>query len=211
MCALDLINRCVHSLVNNTVLFLACQYKLHASWEAHLLVAQTRPIVDAGSTSSQSTPSIYMHQIITVRLVASASSLLRPSITTAPLSTPLFLDRSSIKLHLCRRRQWLRPSHAAVQPPPTLLLTPPPLPWPTLPARLHGHLEADSASPSHRPTSRRPTKARNPLGEASAPPERGRGGEHASTMCLRVGFLPVRWRPPCRRGHDPPATSECSR
>jgi hypothetical protein len=43
VCALDLINRCVHSLVNNVVLFLACQYELHASWEAHLLVAQTRP------------------------------------------------------------------------------------------------------------------------------------------------------------------------
>jgi hypothetical protein len=45
-CSLDLINRCVHSLVNNVVLFLACQYELHASWEAHLLVAQTWPTVD---------------------------------------------------------------------------------------------------------------------------------------------------------------------
>jgi hypothetical protein len=45
-CTLDLINRCVHSLVNNVVLFLACQYELHASWEAHLLVPQTWPTVD---------------------------------------------------------------------------------------------------------------------------------------------------------------------
>jgi hypothetical protein len=129
-----------------------------------------------GSAFNQSTPSIYIHQIITVRLVASASSLLHPSIATAPLSTPLFLDRSSIKLHPCRRRQRLRPSHATVQPPLTLLPTPLPLPRPTLPARLHGHLEADSASPCCRPT-----KARNPLGEASAPPKRERGGEQWRT------------------------------
>jgi hypothetical protein len=69
-----------------------------------------------GSAFSQSTPSIYIHQIITV--LASASSLPHPSIATAPLSAPLFLDISSIKLHPRRRRQWLRPSHAAVQPPP---------------------------------------------------------------------------------------------
>jgi hypothetical protein len=159
------------------------------------------------SAFSQSTPSIYIHQIITVRLVTSASSLLHPSIVTAPLSAPLFLDRSSIKLHPRRRRQWLfglptPPSNL----PPTLLPTPPPLPPPTLPAHLHGHLEVDLASPS-----RRPTKARNPLGEASAPPEQGRGGEHASALRLWVGFLLVRWRPPSRRGRGPPATSECSR
>jgi hypothetical protein len=59
-----------------------------------------------------------MHQIITVRLVASPSSLLHPSIATAPLSAPLFLDRSSNRLHPRRRRQRLRPSHAVVQPPP---------------------------------------------------------------------------------------------
>jgi hypothetical protein len=33
----------VHSLVNNVVLFLVCQYELHFSWEAHLLVAQRSP------------------------------------------------------------------------------------------------------------------------------------------------------------------------
>jgi hypothetical protein len=78
-----------------------------------------------------------MHQIITVCLVASPSSLLHPSIATAPLFAPLFLDRSSNRLHLCRRRQRLWPSHAAVQPPPppAFLPTPPPLPprplaWP---------------------------------------------------------------------------------
>jgi hypothetical protein len=70
------------------------------------------------SAFSQSTPSIYIHQIITVRLVASSSSLLHPSIVTAPLSAPLFLDISSIKLHPRHRRQWLRSSHAAIQPPP---------------------------------------------------------------------------------------------
>jgi hypothetical protein len=44
VCTLDLINRCVRSLVNNVVLFLACQYEVHASWEAHLfVVAQTSP------------------------------------------------------------------------------------------------------------------------------------------------------------------------
>jgi hypothetical protein len=42
-CALDLINKCVHSLVNNVVLFLDCQHGLHFSWEAHLLVAQRSP------------------------------------------------------------------------------------------------------------------------------------------------------------------------
>jgi hypothetical protein len=42
-CALDLINKCVHSLVNNVVLFLDCQHGLHFFWEAHLLVAQRSP------------------------------------------------------------------------------------------------------------------------------------------------------------------------
>jgi hypothetical protein len=41
-----------------------------------------------GSAFSQSAPSIYMRQIITIHLVASASSLLHPSIATAPLSSP---------------------------------------------------------------------------------------------------------------------------
>jgi hypothetical protein len=41
--ALELINRCVHSLVPDVVLSLACIYELHTSWEAHLLVvAQTK-------------------------------------------------------------------------------------------------------------------------------------------------------------------------
>jgi hypothetical protein len=43
VCALELINRCVHSLVADVVLILACQYEVHAFWEAHLLVvAQTK-------------------------------------------------------------------------------------------------------------------------------------------------------------------------
>jgi hypothetical protein len=42
-CALALINTCVHSLVNNVVLFLDFQHGLHFSWEAHLLVAQSSP------------------------------------------------------------------------------------------------------------------------------------------------------------------------
>jgi hypothetical protein len=95
----------MHSLVNNVVLFLACQYELHASG---------RPICLWPRQGPQSTlvlpPTNHHRPPRRLRF--------KPSIATAPLSAPLFLDRSSIKLHPRRRRQRLRPSHTAVQPPP---------------------------------------------------------------------------------------------
>lgn len=50
-----------------------------------------------------------MHQIVIVRLIVSASSLLHPSMATAPLSAPLFLlDRSSSSVKARRSTLGLR-------------------------------------------------------------------------------------------------------
>jgi hypothetical protein len=82
--ALELINRCVHSLVPDVVLSLACKYELHTSWETHLLVVtQTKAHCRSnrrGQRLSSPTPRV-VSPVATAR--PPRYRILRPSLTLA--------------------------------------------------------------------------------------------------------------------------------
>jgi hypothetical protein len=112
--ALALINRCVHSLVPNVVLCLACKYGIHASWEAHLLVvAQTKAHCRSTVVSALAPP----------RPAPSLPSQQHDLLATA-FSTPLPPSRAVSSLPRSPTLPHSRaPSLPSAQPPPPALPT----------------------------------------------------------------------------------------
>ena len=119
--ALALINRCVHSLVPDVVLSLACKYGIHAFWEAHLLVvAQTkahcRSTVSASAAPRASSLPSPQHDL---RVLRPSPTLAHRLLATA-FSTPPPLSRmkppltSRMKPQAARRG--IMPPHSLSRP-----------------------------------------------------------------------------------------------